>query len=321
MVSWHEPGPGALSARPMRPRRLSAHAGRMDFPTVADDLQGRLGLTAHVHALDLASGAEVGLRADDAVVAASVFKVPVLVEVCRQVAEGERAATDRVELGPDEFRVLGPTGLSVTSDAVSLSLRDLYLSMMTVSDNRATDVVLDLVGLDRVNGTMAGLGLPGTVLEGDCRHLFAQLAEDLGAGSVEELEDSPRMLSSDVLNTRPLDPHRSNRTTSRETTALLRRIWTGDGLPEDACTEARRILGLQVWPHRLRSGFDDSVKVSGKTGTLAAVRNEAGVVEFPDGGRYAVAVFLRLDTPASVAPDVDRAIGTLAAAAVADLRG
>lgn len=293
----------------------------MDFTQVADDLQERLALTAHVHAVDLADGSEVGLRADDPVVAASVFKVPVLVEVCRQVAEGERSATDRIELGPEEFPTLGPTGLSVTSDAVSLSLRDLYLSMMSVSDNRATDVVMDLVGLDRINATMASLGLPGTVLEGDCQHLFTQLAEDLGVGSVEELGDSTRMLSPDVLAARPLDPRQSNRTTARETTALLRRVWTDDGLPGEACTEARRILGLQVWPHRLRSGFDESVRVSGKTGTLAAVRNEVGVVEFPDDRRYAVAVFLRMATPASVAPDVDRAIGTLAAAAVAQLRG
>lgn len=292
----------------------------MEFTRVANDLQERLGLTAHVHAVDLAEGTQVALRADDPVVAASVFKVPVLVEVCRQVAEGERSATDRVELAPDEFQVLGPTGLSVTSDPVSLSLRDLYLSMMTVSDNRATDVVLHLVGRHRVNATMTRLGLPGTVLEGDCRHLFAQLAEDLGVGSVEELDDSSRMLSTDVLATRPLDPNRSNRTTPRETTALLRRIWTADGLPEAACAEARRVLGLQVWPHRLRSGFEESVKVSWKTGTLAAVRNEVGVAEFPDGHRYAVAVFLRMATPASVAPDVDRAIGTLAAAAVSDLR-
>lgn len=292
----------------------------MEFTRVADDLQERLGLTAHVHVVDLADGAEVALRADDPVVAASVFKVPVLVEVCRQVAAGERSATDRIELAPEEFQVLGPTGLSVTSDPVSLSLRDLYLSMVTVSDNRATDVVLHLIGRDRVNATMATLGLTGTFLEGDCRHLFAQLAEDLGMGSVEELDHSSRMLSTEVLATRPLDPTRSNRTTPRETTALLRRIWTVDGLPEAACAEARRVLGLQVWPHRLRSGFDESVKVSGKTGTLAAVRNEVGVTEFPDGHRYAVAVFLRMATPASVAPDVDRAIGTLAAAAVADLR-
>lgn len=293
----------------------------MDFTRVSDDLQERLGLTAHVHALDLADGAEVGIRADESVVAASVFKIPVLVEACRQVAAGERSATDRIALAAEDFVVPGPTGLSVTSDAVSLSLRDLYLSMMTVSDNRATDVIMDLVGLDRVNATMSTLGLPGTVLEGDCRHLFGQLAADLGVDSVEGSDGSDRMLSTDVLVTRPLDPHQSNRTTARETTALLRRIWLADGLPEDACREIRRVLGLQVWSHRLRSGFDGSVKVSGKTGTLAAVRNEVGVVEFPDGRRCAVAVFLRMSTPASVAPDVDRAIGTLAAAAVAELRG
>jgi len=287
----------------------------------ANELQDRLDLTAYVHAVDLATGAEVGLRADDSVVAASVFKVPVLVEVCRQVAAGEHAATDRIDLPTEAFAVLGPTGLSVTSDAVSLSLRDLYLSMMSVSDNRATDVVMDLVGRDRINATMVELGLPGTVLEGDCGHLFTQLHEDLGLGPEETLTESDAMLSQAVLGTRPLDPDRSNRTTPSETTRLLSRVWTDDGIPAAACAEARRVLGLQVWPHRLRSGFSDGVTVSGKTGTLASVRNEVGVVEFSDGGRYAVAVFLRMARPAGVAPDVDRSIGTLGAAAVAELRG
>lgn len=292
----------------------------MGLQNTAARLESGLGLTAYLHAIDLDRGVETGLREDSPVVAASVFKIPVLVEACAQIAAGELDPRRRVDLGAEDFLVAGPTGISVFSDPVSLSFRDLCLSMMSVSDNRATDVAMDIVGRGRINDRMAELGLPGTVLEGDCAHLFATIDEDFAAQGLER----PASYFDDagaLLRTRALDPTRTNRTTPRETTRLLGMLWKDERLAPEACAEARRILGLQVWSHRLRSGFPgDAVKTSGKTGTLPYVRNEVGVVEYPDSGRYAVAVFLRLPTPAGNAPDFDRAIGTLAAAAVEDLR-
>lgn len=307
----------------------AAQTGRMNLSATAERLEHDLDLTAHVHAVDLDTGEQTGLRADHAVVSASVFKIPVLVEVCLQLAEGERGATDRIDLAADAFPTDGPTGLSVTRDAISLSLRDLYLSMMNVSDNRATDVIMDLVGRERINARMASFGLAGTVLERDCAGLFTHLREDLAATSpgadsagADDASLTALLLraSDAVLRSRVVDPQRTNRTTPRETTTLLTKIWTEDGIVASAAAEIRRILGLQVWPHRLRSGFGDEARTSGKTGTLPSVRNEVGVVEYPDGGRYAVAVFLRTASTAQVRPDADRAIGTLAAAAVAELR-
>lgn len=292
----------------------------MGLQNTADTLEAGLGLTAYVHATDLDTGAEVGLREDSPVVSASVFKIPVLVEACAQAAAGELDPHSRIDLETKDFAVRGPTGISVFSDPVSLSIQDLCLSMMSVSDNRATDVVMDIVGMDRINARMAALDLPGTVLEGDCAHLFATIDEDLAAQDLP----TPASFADDsgaLLRTRALDPARTNRTTPRETTRLLGMLWRDDDLAPEACAAARRVLGLQVWSHRLRSGFpDDTVKTSGKTGTLPYVRNEVGVVEHQDSGRYPVAVFLRVPTPATTAPDLDRAIGTLAAAAVDDLR-
>jgi beta-lactamase class A len=78
---------------------------------------------------------------------------------------------------------------------------------------------------------------------------------------------------------------------------------------------------LQVWPHRLASGFPfDDVRVAGKTGTLPTVRNEIGVVEYPDGGRYAVAVCTRSASTAFTLPAADAVIGTAARLAVEHLR-
>lgn len=283
------------------------------------ELFTRADVDGWVHAIDIDTGAEVGRGADEPVVAASVFKVPVLVEVYRQIGADRLEATQRVRIAADERRTIGPTGLSVMRDDVELSLRDLSYAMMSVSDNRATDVLVDLLGREAINRTQTEWGFPDTVLEGDCQHLFDQMDAELGEpyGRYRPPAQGPdRRLELSVL-----DPTRTNRTTPRQTTGLLTRLWRDEVLDPESCAEIRRILSLQVWPHRLTSGFsDDAIGVAGKTGTLGPVRNEVGVVSYPDGGRYAVAVFLRQPRVSYRNPVADAAIGQAARLAVDTLR-
>jgi beta-lactamase class A len=277
------------------------------------------GVTAGFHAVDLTTGQELGLAADDLVVPASVFKLPVLVELCRQAAEGEIDATTPVEV-PVADRAAGPFGLSQMQDTMTMSLRDLAWLMMGISDNAATDVVCARVGLDKVNATMAGLGLAKTAVNGDCRDIFATFTADLAAPSMDELPE----LTWDAVNAlSAVDPSRSlQQTTPREITRLLQLVWDDQAASPEACAEVRRILGLQVWPHRLASGFpEDAFRTSGKTGTLPTLRNEVGVVEHADGGRYAVAVFTRADSLAGKNPAADAVIGRAARIAVDFFRG
>jgi beta-lactamase class A len=77
---------------------------------------------------------------------------------------------------------------------------------------------------------------------------------------------------------------------------------------------------LQVWPHRLSSAFGDGFQLGAKTGTLPTIRNEAGVVEHPDGRRYAVAVFTRAASATRHQPAADASIGTAARIAIEHLR-
>jgi beta-lactamase class A len=262
----------------------------------------------------------VGLDADTPVVTASVFKVPVMLEVARQIAAGQLSGTERVHV-PASRRTAGPTGLSVMLDDVEVSLRDLAFMMMSVSDNTATDVVMGRVGVDRIAATLAGLGLHETVVAQDCKQLLAELAVDLGIDITAEEEivfadlDPAKVAAARALNAR-----HTNRTTPREMTKLLSLIWSDQAGAPEACAEVRRIMALQVWPHRLSSGFPDRVTVAAKTGTLPGIRNEAGVVTYPDGGRYAVAVFTVADSLAAQQPAIDASIGQAARLAVDALR-
>jgi len=277
------------------------------------------GARGFMHAVDIDHGHEIGLDPDEPVVTASVFKVAVMLEFARQAAAGRFALTDRVTV-PASRRTMGPTGLSVMSDDVELSWRDLAFLMMSVSDNTATDIVMEHVGADTIAKTLAELGLPGTAAPEDCRQLLDGLMEDLGLTGEDDV-DFAALPPDRIAAARALTPHRTNRTTAREMARLLTLIWRDEAGPPEACAEVRRIMALQVWPHRLSCGFPDGVKVSGKTGTLPGIRNEAGVVEFPDGARFAVAVFTTARSYAYQQPAIDAAIGTAARLAVDELQG
>ena len=271
-----------------------------------------VGAEVFAHAVDLDTGAEIGFQANDPVVTASVFKVPILTEYVRQVAAGELDPKQRVFIRADAVTA-GSTGLSVFSDDTEWSLRDIATSMITVSDNAATDIMIRIVGLDRINASMVELGLTDTVLISDCAKLFESIAEAYGVDY--KTARISRLMAEDPERTARLAiniPLRTNRSTARDSTQLLQLLWTDRAAGPEACAEARRILGLQVWPHRLSSGFpSDDIRISGKTGTIGFARNEIGVVEFPNGRRFAVAVFLRTYRLGYRQPSADALIGTV----------
>ena len=278
-----------------------------------------VGATGWLHCVDLDDRTrEVAVDADDQVVLASVFKLPLLVELYRQADSGALALTEQVEVGVQ--RTVGSTGLATMQDPARLSLRDLATLMITVSDVAAADVLLERVGREAVNAAMACLGLRRTRIRDSCAEMLGAVYEDLGVTGDNELA---RALAEPTAmrRLRVLDPRQTCAGTPRELTSLLTAIWRGGAASEGACASIRRLLGQQVWPHRLAAGFpSDAIRVSGKTGTLPAIRNEVGVVEYPDGRGYAVAVFTRSEGSGLALPQVDAAIGVAARIAVDDLR-
>ncbi|MFI6289655.1 serine hydrolase [Streptomyces sp. NPDC051018] len=273
------------------------------------------GVTGWMHALDLGTGAQIAVGADTPVSTASVHKLCLAVTVQRLADEG-RVDLDELVESDHGTRTPGPTGLSMLRGPVRMSVRDLLAMALTVSDNAAADLLLDRVGLTEVNKAMRALGLRRTIAVHTMRDLIAAVDEDSG-GDGARLSSDPALLA----RLRVLDPARANRSTPREMTRLLAALWRDEACSPERARELRAVLGLQVWPHRLTSGFPyDDVRVYGKTGTLPTLRHEAGMVEYPDGGRYAVAVFTRSARPAARQPTADAAIGTAARLAVHALR-
>jgi beta-lactamase class A len=271
------------------------------------------GVTGWLYAADIDTGREIGHGADEPLPAASMFKVPLLVEFCRRADAGLLDPAARVTV-TEADRVTGPTGISSMLDDVTISLRDLAYLMIAVSDNSSADVLLRLIGFDAVNAMLAGFGLGVTHVSQSCKESNESMRWDTGHGW-------PYVDPDDIALLRVLDPARSNRSTPREMARLFGLIWRDEAASAESCAWMRGVLNMQVWPHRLASGFPyDDVAVSGKTGTFPTLRNESGVVEYPDGRRYAVAVFTRSLSTALNQPRADAVIGTAARMAVDHLR-
>jgi beta-lactamase class A len=95
----------------------------------------------------------------------SAIKIPILIEVMKQASEGKFKLTDKVKI--EKKQQVGGSGvLKEFGDGLSeLSIYDLAVLMITVSDNTATNILIDLVGMDNVNKTLEKLGLKNTKLQ------------------------------------------------------------------------------------------------------------------------------------------------------------
>ncbi|ANN17995.1 serine hydrolase [Amycolatopsis orientalis] len=273
----------------------------------------------HAREVGVAGGPEVGVSADDPVVLASVFKIPVAVAFAREVAAGRLDETERTRVTA-RYRI-GGVGTAGCADDVEMSWRDLAHFMLTMSDNAATDLIYHRLGQDKIDQVLADLGLVRTRLIGCCEDLFASVIADLGAKPDDDLEAVFAAATEEQQwKLAVVDPERTTSSTPREITTLLDAIWTDRAGDPAACERVRTIMAQQIWPHRISSGFPGEVAIAAKTGTLPSVRNEAGVVTHVDGRRYAVAVFTRAESLADRLPAVDSAIGEAARLAVEHLR-
>lgn len=266
-------------------------------------------------------GPEVAVDGDSPVVLASVAKIVTLIAYARAASVGGIDPAERTTVTARDR--IGGIGTAGSSDDVTMSWRDLARFMMTMSDNAATDVLYRRLGQPAIQRVIDDAGLRRTRVDGDCADLFRTMYFDLGLdlGSDDLLQQVVDASPEKTWQLSALDPERTiAASTPREVAQLLDALWTDRIAVPEACAVARSIMAEQIWEHRLTYGFDADVACAAKTGTLPSIRNEAGVVTYPDGRRFAVAVFTRAASLVGRQPAVDAAIGTAARIAVEELR-
>ena len=95
--------------------------------------------------------------------AASTVKIPIMIELYRQIDQGQPALADPYVLRPEDHAV-GSGVLLHLHDGLALTLNDLIYLMISISDNTATNILIDLAGMDRVNATMQDLDMANSTL-------------------------------------------------------------------------------------------------------------------------------------------------------------
>lgn len=294
---------------------------RAGYPcgVLSAEIFDRVGVDARLHALDIDTGHDVGTRADEQVVIASVFKILLVLEFARQAVAGQLDPTERVLVRAEDR--LGGWGTAGCADDVELSLRDLAYFTMSVSDNTAADLLLRRIGPDVIPLLTAELGLTRTRVIGGPRQVLESMFADVGARDAAEFAQAFGTLPEErIRSLRVFDPDHTTSSTAREITRLLGLIWRDEAGPPAACGMVRELMSRQMFWTRLPSGFPPDVRVAAKTGTLPGLHIEAGVAEYPDGGRYAVAVFAQTQRLNTRRIDVDLAMGEAARQAVEVLR-
>jgi len=239
-------------------------------------LDGVLGVAI----LDLSSGQKFLLHGDDVFPQASSIKVAVLAELYRQAQAGKLKFTDlytvqATDLVPDSTIMGG-----LTPGVTRITLRDLATMMVAVSDNSATNVLIDRVGMENVNALMDSLGLAHTRLR---RKMM-----DLKAAS----------------------EGRENISTPAEMMTLLEDLYRGKVLNKKMTADFFVMLSTpknSFIPRDLPEGL----KIANKPGELEGVRNDSGVV-FVENRTYVICV---MTTYLHRERDGEEAIAKISAAA------
>ena len=228
------------------------------------DLDQRLDGVMGVAIEDLTTGDHFFLHENEVFAQASSIKITVLAELYRQVQQGKLKLTDLYtvqasDLVPDSDIMNG-----LTPGVTRITLRDLATMMVAVSDNSATNVLIDRVGMENVNAMLDSLGLAHTRLR---RKMMDLEAAKQG---------------------------RENISTPREMMTLLDAIYRGKMLNHESSEDFFKVLSTNKdsWiPRTLPPGL----KIANKPGSLEAVRNDSGIV-FVEGRPYVICVmtaFLR----------------------------
>lgn len=217
-----------------------------DLNAVAGRLDGVMGFAIK----DLSTGETFFLHPDTVFPQASSIKLTVLVELLRQDQEGKLSLGEKHTIRRGETVAGDPILYMLGDGTVSMSLRDLATFMVVLSDNSATNILMDRVGMENVNAGIARLGLKETKLR---RHMM-----DLDAAKQGN----------------------ENVSTPREMMALLEKVRAGEALDAAHTAEYFRLIELPK-TSEFHTALPDTLKIADKPGALEAVRCDSGIIEVP----------------------------------------
>jgi len=218
------------------------------------NLEGVLGVAI----LDLTTGQKYFLHADEVLPTASSIKIAILAELYRQAQQGKIKLGDLYTLQSSDLA--GGSGIAgaLTPGVTRLTIRDVAVLMISVSDNSATNIIIDRIGIENVNALLDSLSLTQT------------------------------RLRRKMMDVKAAGEGRENIATPREMVTLLESLYRGKVLNKPMTEDFFTLLSVHKESYIPRE-LPEDLRIANKPGELEGVRNDSGIV-FTGSRPFAISV-------------------------------
>ncbi len=207
------------------------------------NLDGVLGVAI----LDLTTGQKYFLHADEVLPTASSIKIAILAELYHQAQQGKIKLGDLYTLQSADLVSGSGIAGALTPGVTRLTLRDVAALMISVSDNSATNVIIDRIGMENVNALLDSLGLTHT------------------------------RLRRKMMDVKAAAEGRENIATPREMVTLLEALYRGKLLNKQLTDDFFTLLSVHKESYIPRE-LPEDLRIANKPGELEGVRNDSGII-------------------------------------------
>lgn len=237
---------------------------------LADSLNAQVGVSC----FDLETGQQYDFHARTMMHAASTMKVPVMVEVFRQVDAGNLQLDNRLAVKNEFYSIVDSSRFSLDIDrdggeslydalGTKVSLATLVDDMIIHSSNLATNLLIELVDAKKVTASMRALG----------------------ADTIQVLRG--------VEDIKAFRKGWSNYTNAYDLRVILTAIANGTAASPESCEKMIEIMSRQAYRKKIPAGLPDSVRVANKTGSITAISHDCAIVFPPNRKPYVLVVLTK----------------------------
>lgn len=287
--------PGEEIQKPKGIERL-----RKQIEGVIRGIDGEVGVAVK----HLESGEELFINGETYFPMASVFKITILVEVLTQIKEGKFNLDDEISIKKEDQHLGSGLLSALTAPGITFSVRNIVNLMMMISDNSATDILLQKVGAENVNRRLRSYGIQEIMVNRTCQQLIMdylgldqEKTKDLSLDELmttyrKEREENPDAFKAAAKKFSQVIKDQS---TPRAMNRLLELVFEKDILDEESCDLILSImLDCQTGERRIKGDLPQETEVAHKTGTIGGTVNDSGIIYLPDEtGHVTLTVFTK----------------------------